>query len=181
MGFLSLLKVASMPILQMLIISILGAFMATDYIKLLPSDARRSLNKLGAFFIWTHTFHLIRSASEKYRASLAPEESKKEPNKDLEANEKSLLLNAHIPSIQTKIGLKHNRTSWTQIMGILHQLRQELLAPPILAAIIGLIFGAVSWLRNLVVGENAPLRVISDSIKLLGYVKRLLSSLCCSN
>ncbi|KAL0343038.1 UNVERIFIED_CONTAM: protein PIN-LIKES 7 [Sesamum angustifolium] len=46
MGFLSLLKVASMPILQMLIISILGAFMATDYIKLLPSDARRSLNKI---------------------------------------------------------------------------------------------------------------------------------------
>ncbi|KAL0449650.1 UNVERIFIED_CONTAM: protein PIN-LIKES 7 [Sesamum latifolium] len=46
MGFLSLLKVASMPILQMLLISILGAFMATDYIKLLPSDARRSLNKI---------------------------------------------------------------------------------------------------------------------------------------
>ncbi|KAL0379063.1 UNVERIFIED_CONTAM: protein PIN-LIKES 7 [Sesamum radiatum] len=285
MGFLSLLKVASMPILQMLIISILGAFMATDYIKLLPSDARRSLNKivyavftpalaftslaktvrlediiswwfmpvnigitfvvggilgwisvqiikpephiralviamcssgnlgnillilipaickekgspfgdkyvcasvglsyvsfsmaLGAFFIWTHTFHLLRSVSEKYRA----EESIKKPNKDLEANEKSLLLNgpdhahAHMPSTQhstnkqTKIEQKHNRKSWDQIMGILHQLREELLAPPILAAIVGLIFGAVTWLRNLVVGENAPLRVINESIKLLG-------------
>lgn len=47
MGFLSLLKVASMPILQVLIISIVGAFMATDYLKLLPPVARSSMNKVG--------------------------------------------------------------------------------------------------------------------------------------
>lgn len=36
--------------------------------------------------------------------------------------------------------------------------------------IVGLIVGAVTWLRNLMVGEGAPLRVIQDSIQLLGYV-----------
>ncbi|KAI3451351.1 hypothetical protein Pfo_008016 [Paulownia fortunei] len=286
MGFFSLLKVASMPILQVLIISLLGAFMATDYLKLLPSDARRSLNKivfvaftpslvfaslaktvrlqdiiswwfmpvnigitflvggtfgwiavkilrpepylrdliiamcssgnlgnilliiipaickengspfgdknicttvglsyvsfsmaLGAFYIWTYTFHLIRSAGAKYKARLAAEESTKEPNKDLEANEKSILLSGaehvHIPSVEdiTKkqtIELKHNAALWNQIMGIFHQLGEELLAPPVLAAIFGLVFGAVTWLRNLIIGENAPLRVMDDSIKLLG-------------
>ncbi|EYU30840.1 hypothetical protein MIMGU_mgv1a0088072mg, partial [Erythranthe guttata] len=49
MGFLSLLRVASMPIVQVLIISILGAFMATDYLNLLSSDARKSLNKIVYF------------------------------------------------------------------------------------------------------------------------------------
>lgn len=46
MGFLTLLEVASMPILQVLLISLLGAFMATDYLNLLSADTRKSLNKV---------------------------------------------------------------------------------------------------------------------------------------
>lgn len=46
MGFWTLFEVASMPILQVLLISILGAFMATEYLNLLPADARNSLNKV---------------------------------------------------------------------------------------------------------------------------------------
>ncbi|CAI9763516.1 unnamed protein product [Fraxinus pennsylvanica] len=45
MGFWSLLEVASMPNLQILLICLLGAFMATDYLKLLSPDARRSMNR----------------------------------------------------------------------------------------------------------------------------------------
>ncbi|KAK8717640.1 hypothetical protein V6N13_044901 [Hibiscus sabdariffa] len=41
-----------MPILQVLIISLLGAFMATDCCKLLPEDTRRYLNKL-VFAVFT--------------------------------------------------------------------------------------------------------------------------------
>ena len=36
--------------------------------------------------------------------------------------------------------------------------------------IVGLVFGATPWLKNLVIGDNAPLRVIQDSVTLLGYV-----------
>lgn len=39
--------------------------------------------------------------------------------------------------------------------------------------ILGLIFGATTWLRNLIIGESAPLRVIQDSVKLLGWVSTL--------
>lgn len=36
-----------MPNLQMLLISALGALMATDYLNLLSPDARRSMNKVS--------------------------------------------------------------------------------------------------------------------------------------
>lgn len=36
--------------------------------------------------------------------------------------------------------------------------------------IVGFIFGAITWMRKLVIGDDAPLRVIQDSVKLLGYV-----------
>lgn len=36
--------------------------------------------------------------------------------------------------------------------------------------IVGFLFGSVTWLKNLVIGDAAPLRVIQDSVKLLGYV-----------
>ncbi|WRX07914.1 Membrane transport protein - like 1 [Theobroma cacao] len=52
MSFWTLFEVASMPILQVLIISVLGAFMATDHCKLLSADTRRSLNKL-VFVVFT--------------------------------------------------------------------------------------------------------------------------------
>lgn len=52
MGFMTLLEVASMPILQVLIVSGLGAVMATDYLKLLPADARKYLNRI-VFVIFT--------------------------------------------------------------------------------------------------------------------------------
>lgn len=52
MGFWKLLEVASMPILQMLIISLLGAYLALDKVNLLPTEARRSLNKI-VFVVFT--------------------------------------------------------------------------------------------------------------------------------
>lgn len=277
MGFWTLFEVASMPILQVLLISSLGVLMASDYLNILPVDARRSLNKivfiiftpslmfsnlaktvtlqdivswwfmvvnigitfliggtlgwlaakllkpkphlegliismcasgnlgnimliivpaickqdgnpfgdscstvglsyvsfsmaLGGFYIWTYTYHLIRTSAEKYKEMLAVEESLKEPNKDLEANEKTNLLDGTIEH-DTKaptIEAKKEAQIWKQILGLLHKILEELLAPPTIAAILGFIFGAVTWLRNLIIGDNAPLRVIQDSIKLLG-------------
>ncbi|XP_073150460.1 protein PIN-LIKES 7-like isoform X2 [Henckelia pumila] len=284
MGFWSLLKVASMPVVQVLLISTLGAFMATDYLKLLSNDARKSLNKivffiftpslvftslaqtvrfqdiitwwfmpvnigitflvggsigwiavklikpephiqnlviamssagnlgnilliiipaickedgnpfgdksvcskvglsyvsfsmaLGAFFIWTHSYHLIRSAGVKYRTTqLVTDdiESSKEPNEDLEDNNKnSLLVNGSHRTNNSMIESMDNPTLWNQILGICHKLGEELLSPPVIAAVIGFTFGTITWLRDLIIGDLAPLRVIQDSIKLLGMEK----------
>lgn len=42
--------------------------------------------------------------------------------------------------------------------------------------ILGFVVGAVAWLRNIIIGENAPLGVVYDSIALLGYVCTLCVS-----
>ncbi|KAM3362851.1 protein PIN-LIKES 7 [Capsicum galapagoense] len=294
MGFLTLLEVASMPIVQVLIISVLGALMATDYVKLLPADARKSLNKivfmvftpclmfaslaesvtfqdivswwfmpvnvgltflfggilgwivvkilkpkpylegliiatcssgnlgnlllivipaickedgspfgdhrtcssvglsyasfsmaLGGFYIWTYTYQLIRSSSLKFKAQkTAEEEAFKEPNKDLDTNEKSYLLDNNsqdqLPISVTKSSENLTKacvvaeietvkgSSWSKIVGVLHTFLEELMAPPTLGAMVGFLFGSVTWLKNLVIGDAAPFRVIQDSVKLLG-------------
>ncbi|KAM3285600.1 protein PIN-LIKES 7 [Capsicum chacoense] len=320
MGFLTLLEVASMPIVQVLIISVLGALMATDYLKLLPADARKSLNKivfmvftpclmfaslaesvtfqdivswwfmpvnvgltflfggilgwivvkilkpkpylegliiatcssgnlgnlllivipaickedgspfgdhrtcssvglsyasfsmavsfyssthcvmfiscsyqhkmflilqLGGFYIWTYTYQLIRSSSLKFKAQkTAEEEAFKEPNKDLDTNEKSYLLDNNsqdqLPISVTKSSENLTKacvvaeietvkgSSWSKIVGALNTFLEELMAPPTLGAMAGFLFGSVTWLKNLVIGDAAPFRVIQDSVKLLG-------------
>ncbi|KAF3440891.1 hypothetical protein FNV43_RR19177 [Rhamnella rubrinervis] len=298
MGFLTLFVVASMPIVQVLIISGLGAFLATEYCKLLTADARRSLNKMvfmvftpalmfanlaktvtlediiswwfmpvnigltflfggilgwmvvklvrpephleglivatcasgnlgnllliivpatcdedgspfsnngacssvglsyasfsmaiGGFYIWTYTYQLIKTSSVKFKELQAEEEVAKTPNKDLDANTQTHLLKGedeeHVdvivsatksvedPENQAIVAQEPARTAdevsfWKKQTEFLHQILEELMAPPTLAAIVGFIFGAIALLRNLLIGENAPLRVIQDSIKLLG-------------
>lgn len=298
MGFWTLFEVASLPIIQVLLISFLGALMATEYLNLLPKDARRSLNKLvfmvftpslmfaslaktvtlediiswwfmpvnigftfliggilgwilvkilrpkpyleglviatcssgnlgnllliivpaicnedgspfgdrsictsvglsyasfsmalGGFFIWTYTFHLVRGSAAKLKALQAVVEVSKAPNNDLDASQETHLLNGQhqenvaivvassksaedteshaIVSQESEHG-KGNVSSWTKLTGFLHQILEELLEPPTVAAILGFVFGATTFLRNLIIGSEAPLRVIQDSIKLLG-------------
>ncbi|KAK6922491.1 Membrane transport protein [Dillenia turbinata] len=313
MGFWTLLEVASMPVLQVLIIGLVGAFLATDYCNLLPADARRYMNKvvfmvftpslifsslaetvtlediiswwfmpinigltflfggvlgwivvktlkpkphldgliiatcstgnlgnlmliivpaicnekgspfgdrnvcatvglsyssfsmaLGGFYIWTYTYQLIRQSSVKYKAlalEVEKEEADKVPNKDLYANPNTHLLLDHpekkdhlaIPinpvlqdddkesnlaivsndpgsagKLQLGDAAAGKALSWERIKEMLHQILEELLAPPTLAAILGFVFGASTWLKNLLVGDGAPLHVIQDSIELLG-------------
>uniref|UniRef100_A0A6N2LMG2 Auxin efflux carrier family protein n=1 Tax=Salix viminalis TaxID=40686 RepID=A0A6N2LMG2_SALVM len=307
MGFWTLFEVASLPIIQVLLISFLGALMATEYLNLLHKDARRSLNKmvfmvftpslmfaslaktvtlediiswwfmpvnigftfliggilgwilvkilrpkphleglviatcssgnlgnllliiipaictedgspfgdssictsvglsyasfsmaLGGFYIWTYTFHLIRSSAEKLKALQAVEEISKVHNNDLDASQETHLLigqdlenvaastksaedtESQFQVVSRESEHEHGKGSvsfWTRLIGSLHQILEELLAPPTLAAILGFIFGATAFLRNLIIGSDAPLRVIQDSIKLLGYLK--VKTSCC--
>ncbi|XWS29116.1 hypothetical protein CRYUN_Cryun24cG0000900 [Craigia yunnanensis] len=299
MGFWTLFEVASMPILQVLIISLLGAFMATNYCKLLQEDTRRSLNKLvfvvftpslmfaslaktvtlqdiiswwfmpvnigitflvggvvgwivvkilrpkphlegliiatcssgnlgnlllivvpaicnedgspfgnrnvcssvglsyasfsmalGGFYIWTISYQMVKASAVKFKALEAAEQFvSKEPNKNLDATAESQLLieefeeqvaitvatksvedpeNQANVSQETSPKQKGKASFWVKVARFLHQILEELMAPPTLGAILGFIFGAIVWLRNLLIGEGAPLRVIQDSIKLLG-------------
>ncbi|XP_042507933.1 protein PIN-LIKES 7-like [Macadamia integrifolia] len=300
MGFFTLLEVATMPVLQVLLISILGAFMSTEYWNLLNADARSYLNKivfniftpslifaslantvtlqdvitwwfmpvnmglsflvggilgwivvkilkpepylegliiatcsagnvgnllviivpsicnedgspfgdpnicssvvlsyvsfsmaLGGFYIWTYTFHLVQNSASTYKATQVAEESlSRKPNNDFDTNSESHLLKADdqdqtsIQVISTKAiaedmekELVFAQSSgkagdeipfWGKLTGFLHQIVEELMSPPTVGGIMGFIFGCVPFLRNLIIGKTAPLRVIQDSIKLLG-------------
>ncbi|KAG2278016.1 hypothetical protein Bca52824_060571 [Brassica carinata] len=275
MGFLELLEVASMPIVQVLLISVLGAFLATDYCSLLSADTRRSVNKLvfvvftpcimfanlaqtvtlqdiiswwfmpinvgitflvggilgwlvvkllnpkpqlhgliiatcasglsyasfsmavksnlqtfyhllcsqsfviiinvtffffiwgmqlGGFYIWTYSYQLVRSSATQFRALGLV----KSANKDMDSDDTRSLLLKPQQNQDLEIQLKEKVSTRTYIKDLLHQILEELFAPPTVGAILGFIFGATNWLRNLIIGENAPLRVIQDSVKLLG-------------
>ncbi|MCL7033290.1 hypothetical protein MKW94_021053 [Papaver nudicaule] len=302
--FWELLEVASMPVMEVLILTVLGAFMATGYCNLLSADARKYMNKivfvvfspalvfaslsktvtlediiswwfmpinigltflvggtlgwvvvkllkpephvaglviaccsagnlgnlpliivpaicmedggpfgdidtckslglsyvsfsmaLGGFYIWTHTYHLLHSSSDEYKALQVSKEAlafQTKPNQDLDATQESHLLKSaekqdqdqeanlfqstddentknqvivtHMPTTQ-KI---RNVTFLGKLGGVIHLIVEELLTPPTIAAVLGLIFGAVTWLKNLIIGDDAPLRVIQDSVTLLG-------------
>lgn len=149
---------------------------------------------LGGFFIWSYSYQLIKQSSVRYKAlaqAAEPEEVPKEVNKDFDANAQTQLLrgttddqedvsvlvastkSSSDPECQIIVPqASHLQTRkesfWKRSLEFLHQLLEELLAPPTLAAIVGFIFGAVVWLRNLIIGDSAPLRVIQDSIEILG-------------
>ncbi|KAL1207206.1 Protein PIN-LIKES 5 [Cardamine amara subsp. amara] len=276
MGFWSLLEVASMPVIQVLIISLVGAFLASDRCKFFPVEARNSMNKvvfvlfapalmfanlaqtvtlediiswwfmpvnmgltfliggllgwmvvkilkpppyleglivatcssgnmgnlpiilvpaicdedkspfgnrsvcrtvglsyasfsmaLGGFYIWTYTFRLIKGSAMKIKAMEEAEKPAiRSSNSDLEADHKTHLLDA--PEDEEKEVVKEETGFWRKVADFLHEILEELLAPPTLGAIIGFVFGAVKWLRNLIIGDDAPLRIIQSTAKLLG-------------
>ncbi|XP_056176198.1 protein PIN-LIKES 5-like [Syzygium oleosum] len=290
MGFWSLFEVASMPVLQVLIICVMGAFMATGRCNLLPADTRKALNKivfiaftpslifasltktvtlqdiiswwfmpinigisflvgevlgwilvkvlkpmshlegliiaacstgnlgnlplivipavcddwntchsaglsyasflmaLGGFYIWTYTYQLIRTSSMKYKAIRAAKEASKAPNIDPKSGSETHLLkekdgeqqaivsvqwtkasgDAETQAISHGDSDKTNTSLWNKVREPLHQVLEELMSPPTLAAIVGFIVGAITFLKNLIIGENAPLHVIQDTIQLLG-------------
>ncbi|CAI8588455.1 unnamed protein product [Vicia faba] len=291
MGFVELLEAASMPVIQVLLISALGAFMATQYFNnLLSSDFRKSLNKvvffiftpslvfssfaksvslqdmiswwfmpvnvgltfliggilgwilvkllkpnlkvegnmgnlpiviipaicdekggpfgardvchshalsyasfsmaLGGIFIWTYTYQTIRSSSTRFKA-LEATQIIKAPNKDLEGNADTPLLRgkddenttievtplSYIEDSENQIIVeqdrfivlkKENHSFLARMIEVLRDLVVELMSPPAIATFFGFLFGAVAWLRNLLIGDNAPLSVIQDTLVLLG-------------
>lgn len=303
MGFWSLLIVASMPILQFLLIGLLGVFLASGYINVLSASARRDLNKvafvvfypamvyaslaktvtlgdllswwympvnigltfliggilgwvvvkilrpdhhlegliisscsaanmgyillmivpaicnetgspfgdavicrsrglsyvsltiaISSIFIWTHTYSLMRKSGVLYNKIRNEGMPSKMSNKDSEvsakahlvkiqgsSNDQEALIQPAIRSTDDIAGhektvpllsssmLSGNKVNfWDKLKGVLHQVVEELLAPPTVAAIVGLIVGLIPWLKSLFIGVTAPLRVIQDTATTLG-------------
>ncbi|XP_022923232.1 protein PIN-LIKES 5-like [Cucurbita moschata] len=295
MDLLSLLEVASMPNLQVLLICLLGAFLATDYCTLFPAHARTSLNKivftvftpclmfsnlvktvtfedivswwfmpiniglnfliggilgwivvqilrpdpsleglviaassagnlgnllliiipaicsehgnpfgdhdtctslglsyasfsnaLGGFYLWTSTYHLVKTSSLRLKALEQFKAPDHGSNGDLQTHllsdqngEQAHLLLASVSSTKTleqvesqeavgNLEKQEASSVWAKTVTFLWILIQELMAPPTLGAMVGFIFGAVAWLRHLVVGDNAPFRAIEAAAILLG-------------
>ncbi|XP_054823235.1 protein PIN-LIKES 7 isoform X1 [Prosopis cineraria] len=141
---------------------------------------------LGGVFIWTYTYQIMRSRSMKFKA-LEAAEVLKVPNKDLEAHPQTRLLeDAPEQNVAIQISTPNcngdsenqnmvdqdssnvNEPFFRRFIGTVGQILEELKAPPTIAIILGFLFGGVSWLRNLIVGEDAPLAVIQNSIQLMG-------------
>lgn len=91
--------------------------------------------QLGGFYIWTYTFRLIKGSAKRIQA--IEEESErtaiKSSNSDLEADHKTHLLGA--PEDKENKVVKEETGFWRKVVDFLHEILEELLAPPTLGAV----------------------------------------------
>uniref|UniRef100_A0A803M629 Uncharacterized protein n=1 Tax=Chenopodium quinoa TaxID=63459 RepID=A0A803M629_CHEQI len=90
---------------------------------------------LGGFYIWTYTFHLVKSSSIKFKAlRAAEEEAARDPNDDLKADVKAHLLNGESEGYDAESHpvspKKESEPLWRKIIEFLHLILEELMAPP---------------------------------------------------
>ncbi|XP_008804451.2 protein PIN-LIKES 7-like [Phoenix dactylifera] len=146
---------------------------------------------LGGFYIWTYTYSLMKKAGGLYHKIQmtnhgVPEVEGRDSNVSFPnveegegASSDSLLPpaksmeetaeNQIAAPLLSSGNLSGNKVSfWEKLKKTMYQIVEELMAPPTLAAIIGFIVGAITWLKSLIIGEQAPLRVIQDSLEILG-------------
>ncbi|XP_022933569.1 protein PIN-LIKES 7-like [Cucurbita moschata] len=141
---------------------------------------------LGGFYIWTYCYHLVKTSSLKFNEGeeFGSEEVLKAPDQASNLTIRLLgednVVPSSLPSTKSLkeiesqdqavpiLEKEEKATIWAKTRHIFVGISKELMEPPTLGAIIGFIFGAVTWLRHLVVGESAPFRVVQDSVKLLG-------------
>ncbi|KAI3947830.1 hypothetical protein MKX01_034495 [Papaver californicum] len=168
--FWELLEEASMPVLEVLIITVLGAFMATKYCNLLSADARKHMNKT-VFVVFSPAL-VFACLSKTVTLQDIISWWFMPINIGLTFLLGGILvlicLESFIGRHMSTTGKIRDVTFLAKLKGFLHLIVEELLTPPTIAAVLGLIFGAVTWLKNLIIGDDAPLRVIQDSVTLLG-------------
>lgn len=135
---------------------------------------------LGGFYIWTHTYSLMKSAGIKYEQNRIEEGLLKEPSIKVD-NEETLPISSVVKTViqaeenQTVVPLLNGGNITSKPLKIQEKLKEtihlfveELMTAPTIAAVLGFIVGVVPWLKGLIIGGTAPFRVIEDSITLLG-------------
>ncbi|KAF0905813.1 hypothetical protein E2562_008863 [Oryza meyeriana var. granulata] len=150
---------------------------------------------LGGLFIWTHTYSLMQKAGKMYHkmqsksiqcpadsdeehlaqgddqvkvdgeAAYADEEAPLPASAKLAEHNDENQMEAPLLSCESDIA---NKGFWTNLKETIHQVVEELMAPPTVSAIVGFVVGLLPWLKSLVIGDGAPLRVIQESLQLMG-------------
>ncbi|XP_072987999.1 protein PIN-LIKES 7-like isoform X1 [Typha latifolia] len=144
---------------------------------------------LGGIFIWTHAYRLVRKSAllygEIHNGNEHSEESAKAHREREEGcnYQEDLLLSSTkpvedlehqivVPFLSKRILRSNASHFWGRLKGLLkdgvHRIAEELITPPTIAAVLGFVFGATPWLKSLLIGDAAPLRVIKSTITILG-------------
>ncbi|KAJ1439514.1 Membrane transport protein [Sesbania bispinosa] len=175
MDFWKLYIVALTPVLKVLFIAAVGAFLAHDRFDILRGNARKHLNTvvhaikcsskifigaalgwLGHIHAWSIVYNIVRIYSRKNN-------DKSHPNDIMDQLESE----CKVPDEQAKVPEKPNIMKQLKILADKINLK-VLFAPSSVGAIIGLIIGVVPLFRKLLIGDNAPFRVVKDSVATLG-------------
>ncbi|EEC84799.1 hypothetical protein OsI_31863 [Oryza sativa Indica Group] len=138
---------------------------------------------LGAVFLWTVAYNIMRATSKVAdegnartndtkvsnsgsSTGTASEENLSIPNDNNQCT-LPLISNSSVPSSKTKVTLSERAKRFVSSMfGAIDF--KKIFAPSTIAVIIGFIIGGTPLIRNAIIGENAPLRVIHESADLIG-------------
>ncbi|KAL0920300.1 hypothetical protein M5K25_009425 [Dendrobium thyrsiflorum] len=151
---------------------------------------------IGGIYIWTHTYSLIKRDGTTYEELIREESVKKmakqyssgsledqpaftteigeainDPESQLTSSFKQIDMNPDGTIRQPLLAnrkMKPGEHIWKMVIGTFHELAEELVEPPTVAAITGFVVGAIPWLKSVIIGSNAPLRVIQNTLELLG-------------
>ncbi|KAK3129485.1 hypothetical protein QOZ80_6BG0480490 [Eleusine coracana subsp. coracana] len=150
---------------------------------------------LGGLFIWTHTYSLMQKSGKLYhkmqsKSIQCPADSDEEHSAQDEEQAKqhgaaacedeeaplptSVKPSEHRDENQMEAPLLPCQSEvagkgfWTNLKDAVHQFIEELMAPPTISAMSGFVVGLVPWLKSLIIGDGAPLKVIQDSFQLMG-------------
>ncbi|KAI4351222.1 hypothetical protein L6164_005600 [Bauhinia variegata] len=200
---------ALMPVLEVLLITALGAFLALDRFDLLGEDAKKHLNNIGAIYMWSYAYNVVRIYSCPSKNSNADNKvddsnmTPVSPSKSFESNKVNTApevdpenlhvcstgplvtkvdcteTNGHLNHLEVESGVPNGKskgftgTKLGKFMKGLKAIAQllnlkVLLAPSTIGSFVGLVIGVVPEFRRMLVGDAAPLRVVQNSISMLG-------------
>ena len=89
--------------------------------------------QLGGFYIWTYSYQLVRSSATQFRA-LEAAGLAKSPSKEIDSDPRTLLLKPQ-QNQDLEIQVKEKVSTGTYIKDLLHQILEELFAPPTIGAV----------------------------------------------
>ncbi|XP_020992308.1 protein PIN-LIKES 3-like [Arachis duranensis] len=131
---------------------------------------------IGAVFLWSYVYNIIRISSSRLqkegtnRVKASGEISHSEtlnPAKDTLDDAYTILLPT--PESQEKLKISMSKRIKNQVEKIVSNVNwKSMFAPSTIGAICGFMIGLIPQLRNVLIGSDAPLRVVEDSVSMLG-------------
>ncbi|RLM85979.1 hypothetical protein C2845_PM04G19930 [Panicum miliaceum] len=186
MGLLELFTTASVPVFNMLLVTGFGSFLATDFAGLLSKEAGKHLNNI-VFYVFNPSLVAIYLAKTITMESLAKLGLLVFPYSGNLGNIFLIIIPALCkekgspfgePDVCQTYGLAYSSLSmavpllertWKFLSLIFGTVDlKKLFAPSTIAVIVGFIIGGTPFIRNAIIGDTAPLRVLQESAELIG-------------
>ncbi|XP_061362918.1 protein PIN-LIKES 3-like [Gastrolobium bilobum] len=146
---------------------------------------------LGSIYIWTYVYNIVRIYSSKISTEVKVDDSMINPvfATAIETDPENLLTrstggalvtvddrsqsNDHVKQFEIECTMPDKQAKVEKIVKQLKILAEKInlkvvFAPATIGTIVGLIIGIVPQFRKLLVGNNAPLRVVQDSLVMVG-------------
>nr|GMD73139.1 protein PIN-LIKES 3-like [Ipomoea batatas] len=136
---------------------------------------------IGAVFVWSYVYNIVRACGNNIPTDAKVDSRISENKQDDEISgitldyncTEALLSKNYLSSVEKRstqeVQLPVFRKIKQQVKTWMENIELKMIfRPPTIATILGIIIGIISPIRNIMVGESAPLRFIESSVVLLG-------------